>query len=473
MKLLFRILFALFALSFIIFIYFANFIKNDFSIRYLESVEESLIDLSGLFAVMIEQDSESGHLTINSIASLFEQKKRKSLNARIYRVSKKSIDVETYICDMNGRVVYDSTGKNTGKDFSQWNDVYLTLRGLYGARMSQTADHYQDALYVASPITVNGLLLGSVTVVKPKRVIEEFKKTAQFQIFSALIIAAAVFLMAAVLLAFWIVRPVRRLSRYVQSVQSDKSSPLPDLGNTEIGELGREFARLLQKLESKEYIESYITSLTHEIKSPLSSIRAASELLQADLTDDEKQRFYRNIESDSVRIEGLINKLLELSVLEHRSNLTSPELLELQTLIENCASGFYALTQKRNIRIGVVMVKPCTIRGERILLEQAVYNCVENAVKYSPDGSEIRIELDQTEKSAVIRIIDRGSGIPDYALGRIFDRFYSLPAADGGRKGFGLGLAFVRRIMSLHGGRISIVNNPDRGVTAEITIPLP
>ena len=109
--------------------------------------------------------------------------------------------------------------------------------------------------------------------------------------------------------------------------------------------------------------------------------------------------------------------------------------------------------------------------GERFLLEQALSNLLDNAIDFSPQGGEVEVALASTPETHVLVFRDHGAGIPDYALERVFEPFYSLPRPDSGLKSTGLGLSFVKEVAELHGGAIVLANHPEGGAEARLTLP--
>ena len=112
------------------------------------------------------------------------------------------------------------------------------------------------------------------------------------------------------------------------------------------------------------------------------------------------------------------------------------------------------------------------MRGEAFLLGQAVGNLVQNALEFTPPGGTVAVAVARRDRSVCITVEDTGPGVPDYALARIFDRFYSLPRPDSGRKSSGLGLSIVREIARLHGGEANLANRPEGGARAELSLPV-
>jgi two-component system sensor histidine kinase CreC len=112
------------------------------------------------------------------------------------------------------------------------------------------------------------------------------------------------------------------------------------------------------------------------------------------------------------------------------------------------------------------------VRGDAFLLRQALVNLIENAAEFSPAGSEITLRVLQDDAAVRFEVIDGGPGVPDYALPRVFERFYSLPRPDGGSRSSGLGLCFVAEVAALHGGSTALVNRDGGGVVATLNLPL-
>jgi signal transduction histidine kinase len=214
------------------------------------------------------------------------------VNARIYGTHKEKIDLRVYVTDMQGIVLFHSFDKSAvGKDFSTWNDVLKTLRGEYGART--TRDREDDAnssvLYVGAPIITQGIIRGALSVGKPSRSVNILVAKVTSELWKGTIVALACLGALTLLLSVWITQPLRALTSYARRVRDGEPVSLPPLGGKEAQELGVAFEEMRLALEGKKYVEHYVQTLTHEIKSPLSSIRGAAELL-AEETIDEKSR---------------------------------------------------------------------------------------------------------------------------------------------------------------------------------------
>lgn len=452
-----------------------DFIVNDIRYRYLETVEESLNDTANILATFLESEIKNGRVRTTGIRHLFDRISTRSFAAKIYAISKTTVNLEIYVTDKSGIVIFDSqNGRDVGKDFSSWNDVHLTLRGKYGARSSALSST-TSALFVAAPIKTGSTIHGVVTVVKPKDTILLFIEHATRKFIMAGAFTCAILILLNIGITTWVTRPILKLTEYVKSLKSKRTATLPRFGRTEIRELALAFEEMREELEGKKYIEQYVQTLTHEIKSPLSSIRGAAELLEGGLPQKEQPRFIENIRTEGQRIEQIIERLLELASLENRKGLRDIEPINLAELVREAEESAGPELKQKNITLASEIPGTSIVSGERFLLRQAVANLVQNAIDFTPSGGTITVRstISQTDGalSHALEVIDSGAGIPAYALQRVFDRFYSLPREDTRKKSSGLGLSFVREVAQLHGGSIQITNNIDRGVTACLILP--
>lgn len=470
MRLRTRVFLAIFVLTAAGGTFFLRWILDDLRTRYLEAVEENLVDTANLLASLLESSASGSELVPAPQAKGFDRVNERRFEARIYELVKTGVDLRVYVTDSVGRVVYDSRpgGGDMGRDYSKWLDVYRTLQGGYGARttLRDPGDESSAVLHVAAPVRRDGRIVGAVAVAKPVRSINLFLEMARPKITLVAILAGLAITLAAWLLSLWLSRPLQRLATYAREVRDGASPPLPDLGASEVRELGRAFEEMKIALEGRAYVESYVQSLTHELKSPLTSIQAASEILSEDPPESVRERFVENIRNESSRMRDTVDRLLELSALETRTGLRNSEEIDLTALVRDQCGALEPLASRRGISLRVSGA--ATVRGERFLLERAFRNLLANALDFSPDGSAIDTTLKTESGRTWVEIRDRGPGIPDFAKSKVFERFYSLARPDGSRRGSGLGLPFVREALRLHGGSVELFAAPDAGTVARV-----
>lgn len=400
---------------------------------------------------------------------------RRRVDARIYGYTKKRVDLGLYLTDAQGVVLYDSSGRAEGRDYSRWNDVYLTLRGRYGARSTRAneADPSSSVLYVAAPVRTGETIVGVLAVYKPVDSIEPFIELARGQILEAGLTAALGLLLLGVIVSVAITRPLIRLTRQVRRLKPGERLRPPRLGGPEIKDLALAFEDLRQELEGMRTVEAYVQALTHEIKSPLASIRAAAELLEEDMPAERRRRFFGNIARETTRITNIVERLLALAALENRSALQGVEKIDVGALFAELQADFEPTAGLAGVRIESDSSAQLQVTGERFLLRQALSNLIQNALDFTPEGGRVVLAARRSGRAGIeLSVRDEGPGVPDYARERIFDRFFSLPRPRTNEKSSGLGLSFVKEIADLHGGRIDIGARPDGpGTLACLTLP--
>ncbi len=454
--------------------------------QYLEASEESMVDTANMLAAMVEQQlGELGReWNLEPVREAFRSALRREFSARIYNLTKTSVGTDVYVTDASGIVVYDSRdGAAEGRDFSAYNDVLRTLRGDYGARSSRLDpnDDRTSVMHVAAPIYRNGKIAGVLTVMKPQASTFVFADEARAQIKWIGLLVLAAILIAAFLAVRWLSRPIKRLTDYVRAVGRGERVVPPKLGRSDVAALGGAFEDMRDALEGRRYAETYVQTLTHEMKSPVAGIRGAVELIAADpeMPVERRQRFLGNIESETRRLQNIIERLLSLSAIEGRKTLARRDPVDLRVLIDEVCGNLGSALAAKRLTLETVPGENAVVFGERFLLEMAVANLVQNAVEFSPAGGTIRIQWAEDFSEGMrqplveLRVIDEGPGIPEYALERVFERFYSLQHPDTGKKSSGLGLCFVREAAELHGGTAELRNRVEKnGAVAILRLPV-
>jgi two-component system sensor histidine kinase CreC len=246
---------------------------------------------------------------------------------------------------------------------------------------------------------------------------------------------------------------------------------LPDTAG-EFGELGQALETMRTRLEGKQYVEEFVHALTHEMKSPLAAIRGSAELLESPLPEADRTRFATSIRLQADRLAQMIDKLLALAAVEHRQRLDDPESIDLATLAREAAGQCAPRLAQAQVTLQLSAGSGLhAVRGDAFLLRQALTNLIDNAIDFSPPGGEITLDIQRTGEGVRITVADRGPGVPDYALHRVFERFYSLPRPAGGSRSSGLGLCFVAEVAALHGGRATLANREGGGAVAGLELP--
>jgi two-component system sensor histidine kinase CreC len=457
-----------------------HWIRNDVADRYSESFEEVMVDMANLLAEIITTDIALGDKQLQRFDQAFSRVEQRRFIAQIYDFEKTTVDIQVYVTDDRGIVIYDSDeGQAVGEDYSDWRDVHRTLLGEYGARATRFPEEVSPhdpareltVAYVAAPIYMQGRIAGVVTVAKPKYNIDRFVDHAKTKLIWAVLLALALVVAVALMLYGWVSRPLQSLLDYANRISRNERVDLPQLGDNEIGRVGQAMEEMRRTLEDKEYVERYVQTLTHELKSPLTGIQTAAELLSRDLPAEKREQFANTILRESERLSLFSSQLLQLTALEKRRRLEQPTEFSINQTIEDVIESQRLDCEQREITISFQAQSSYSITGDPFLIRQAIDNLLRNAIEFSPASGSISVRAEQKKNDLIISIADQGPGIPDYVGERIYERFYSLPRPDTGRKSTGIGLTFAREVAQLHGGELAL-KNQDSGTLASLTLPL-
>jgi len=437
-----------------------------------QSTEETLVDTANLMAEILRDDFKAGTLSENRWPELLRAYGERQPQATIWGLPKNQVNHRIYVTDAKGIVVLDSSGLAVGQDYSRWNDVYLTLRGEYGARSSRSDsnDANSSVMHVGAPIRDNGRIIGVVTVAKPNSSLQPYVDRTERRLlfYGAGLIGLG--LLFGALLSWWLSRALHRLTGYAQAVSEGRRVEVPHYRGGELEQLATAVEQMRTQLEGKAYVERYVHTLTHELKSPLAAIRGAAELLQGDMPAIQRLRFVGNIDSESARMQQLIERLLNLAQVEQRQGLEERVAVPLAALVDELLRAQAARIEGRRLKVEQTIAPDVLLIGEPFLLRQAVGNLLENALDFTPVTGLLRFSAERVGEQVELRLFNEATAIPDYALPRLSERFYSLPRPDSGRKSTGLGLNFVEEVMKLHGGSMHI-RNVESGVEVILRLP--
>jgi two-component system sensor histidine kinase CreC len=455
--------------------YPAMLLANRIRVGYLESAEEPLVDAANILAAFVGRSTSQQELDTAQLYAVFSDANNRELSAAIYGLQKRRVDLDVYITNRDGIVVFDSHGReNVGADYSQWRDVSRTLKGQYGARVGRLPNDPDSpaVLYVAAPIRANGEITGVLTVAKPTTSTYAFMSSTKQSLLSIGALAVAIAIFLSLLLSLWVTQQVNRLTHYADEVRDGQRVPFPKLAKTELLTMGLAFERMRASLAGQAYVERYVQTLTHEIKSPISAIRGAAEILESSSLDDQQRaHFLRNIQNETKRIHDLVERMLKLSELEVQRALPEQQRTLLLPIVNTVLESKGPFVAKKEVQVEIEVPEDLTINADPFLIHLALSNLLQNALEFSPMAGRVRVHAGQDADSVVLAIDDTGPGIPEFAKEKVFDRFFSLERPDTGRKSTGLGLNFVKEIAQLHQGQVHLENLPSGGLRATLRLP--
>lgn len=488
-------------------------------------IEDTLLDTSKMMAANLQAPLQSGQLLDASyqrqLDSAFIAKPAsvKDINSKAsYELDKQpeykqktASSFRLYVTDNKGMVLYDSLpapNNAEGEDYSRWNDVYLTLKGQYGARSTPDFNSSRDnsIMYVAQPIKNNlGQLIGVVSVGKPvDSVMPYLDNTRQRMLVTTLLISIAALILAG-LVAWWLKQSISLVTRYTGALAEDTKKPYFYLAH-ELNSLTDTIESMKHRLENRAYVSDYVHTLTHELKSPLTAIRASSELLEDEgLDDDDRQMLTQAIGEQSIKMQQLIDRLLLLAKVEQPTFRLNRQAISIIPMLNSLIKDSAPKAQQRGLSAmklfingysvedideehPSVLLDKTMINGDSFWLVQALQNVLDNTIYFA--DNEVNIEVTTADQSVTIDIFNDGQPLPDYAIAKAFDRYFSLSHQKQSpqqhrnnlKKGTGLGLTLVKQVIEHHGGSVSISNVDDntaenlgshsRGVIVRVTLPL-
>lgn len=356
------------------------------------------------------------------------------------------------------------------------SEIRTALRGRYGAATRPTPSQRSLTLNSALPVAHEGRVTGAVVVSQSTFRILEALYAVRLRIFSIVIASVALAGLLSVLMSTTIVRPLVLLRRAATGL-AERRMPLAGAfrrvdRRDEIGDLARALDDLAERLDSHIHLlESFSADMSHEFRNPLASIRTAAEMLVAADRPEDRQRFFAFLAKDIDRLERLVSGVRELARIDAQVAQNPAGPVDIGALLSDLAEGIGLAG--RSVVLDVSRAQDARVHATRDHLVQVFDNILRNAVGFSPDTPP-EIALDVRDGFCLVSVCDRGPGIPEVHLSRIFDRFFTYrPHDPGGRREHaGLGLAIARAIVEGYRGTIAVHNREGGGACFEVRLPL-
>jgi len=333
-----------------------------------------------------------------------------------------------------------------------------------------------DHLFVTNPIiNTDGDKLGNVYIDCELSELAEMKQQKMGIAVTSLIVALA----CGFLIAFVIQTYVsKRLLFLVQKIKeagetNNYKKMIRDDGKDEIGILINTYNELMRQVdESQQKKDEFIGIASHELKTPLTSIRGYLELLEGMETKDPQKMFIRKTKENAAKLEHLIKDLLDVSKINSGQLQLNFNDFNMDELITDAIDSITMSMPSSHKITREGSFKNRIIKGDRQRMEQVLINLLSNAVKYSPDGSEIIVKSDTTPDQLFVEVKDQGKGIPAEEQRKVFDRFYRAKNNSVHIAGFGLGLYICHDIIKRHQGKIWVESNDKGGSSFIFSLPL-
>jgi signal transduction histidine kinase len=387
--------------------------------------------------------------------------------------------------DAQGAILADSKTELLGQRLPRIANLQYSGRLPFTAGRQLIAG--RDLIFVASPVrqtNTAGIFLVLATPLRPTlESIQELFRPLLFAGISALLAA----ILLAIALARSIAEPLGQLTRATEAIaRNHYDTQIPVRGDDEVGRLAASFNAMARAVQlSHRAQRDFVANVSHELKTPLTSIQGFSQAILDDATRDLAGAKYaaQFIHEEARRMARLVADLLTLARLDARDVPLELHELNLADILPVWLERFQARAQTEGISLTHAIAAPPWIVGDAARLEQLVNNLVDNAFKYNKPGGTVHVTLSGVKRAsssrgqehgesvyALLRVQDSGQGIPPAAQARLFERFYRAdPARAAG--GSGLGLAIVQEIVHAHHGEISVTSEPGRGTVFSVWLP--
>jgi two-component system phosphate regulon sensor histidine kinase PhoR len=422
----------------------------------------------------------SSNIIKNDLISRDQKAARKDV-ARLSRELKLRVTVIT----LKGKVLGDSEqDPDLMENHLSREEVKAAIQNGYGesSRLSETLSLRMK--YVAVPVKENGRILGVIRLAVPLTEIEQEIRVINRVFLLGGILAALVTLVIGYFISRNISLPLRKIEETARSIAEGDLSKRADVRvGGEIGGLACSLNRMTDELQAKmgnlekmdKVRTDFVANVSHELKTPLTSIKGFIETLEDGAIDDKNnaRRFLAIIRKHSERLSNIINDLLKLAEIESESKTQGKGLFDMKALLDEVVWGFGHMLSEKNQQLNVdyngVDFK---VKGDKNAVEQVFVNLIDNAIKYTGEKGDIRVSLFEEEGSIMTTVEDSGIGIPSEDLDRIFERFYRVDKARSREiGGTGLGLSIVKHIVISHKGHIDIESEIGKGTKITVIFP--
>lgn len=334
----------------------------------------------------------------------------------------------------------------------------------------------EDARMIVLPVTARGHEY-LIAIATPVRAVEEQLSEIRRIFITVALLALGVAGAGGYLLARRSLAPVVAMSEQAQRISASNLGERLPVGNKrdELGRLAAIFNELLARMgRAFESLRQFTADAAHEFRSPLAVIFSEADVaLSQKRSPDEYEESLGVIKDEARRLSLLVDDMLDLARADAGAQQLQRAEFYLNDLVDECCRSARALAAPKRISLLAESAPDLIYFGDEELLRRLLMNLLNNAVKYTPEGGEVKVSLKNDDRQATIAIADTGIGIPPEVSERIFDRFFRVDKARSRAEGgTGLGLPIARWIAEAHGGNITVQSEPGRGSTFTVFLPM-
>lgn len=387
------------------------------------------------------------------------------------------LDAVIWIVNSDGSIVIDSAESSKKvEDILKKDEIQKLIQTLLEGKSIVVANKFDEVfleatLTIGRPIIVEGLgVVGGILVHAP---ITEIKQST-LDVYKVFLFCMLMSSLIAFILVYFtskrITKPLQDINDAAKIISDgDFNKRIEIVSQDEIGQLGNSFNDMAEGLNRlEEYRRKFIANISHDLRSPITSIQGFLNAILDGTIPEEKQEKYLNVVLEETnRLTKLTNDILELTKIENQEIELNKENFDINEMIRNILLSFENRITDKNIVVKVIFFKESSwVYADAQHIQRVIYNLLDNAIKFTGDSKSIIIETTQTENKINVSISDTGIGISEDAIKHIFERFYKADSSRGqDKKGTGLGLAIVKEIIKAHKQIITVKSEIGIGTT--------
>jgi len=386
-----------------------------------------------------------------------------------------SLNRRIIVLDKAKRVVADSN--------DEYNFLTLDLEEIeksLNGEISTNNYYFNDignVMYLGYPVMFENEINGSVFISSSINNLYENVNLLIYRIKVLLMVVSFLIILGLYLLTYFFLKPINKFYPAIENIKKGDLGQKVDINTRdEFNLLGEAFNSMTVRLnEVDKQREEFVSNVSHELKTPLASIKLLTEnlLIQENTEKKVYREFLKDINDEIDRLNSIVTELLSLVDLDKNKLKLNYQNIYLNSILEKIVEQLNPLAKEKNIKLKLEEINIIQIKIDKDKIKQAIINIVHNAIKYSEENTVVKISLYLDKNYATIKVKDTGYGIPKESIPYIFDRLYRVDKARSRKTGgTGLGLSISKQIINMHHGTINVKSRVGEGTTFYIKIPL-
>ncbi len=389
------------------------------------------------------------------------------------------MNAEIWLSTANGEIIYCSNSESPAAkdmmitDFYDRTDIYSqtvktgTLNGCFSAKtLSLSTPVYQDKSYA-----------GLLSIHLSLQFIKDIAQKTFASTYMPFLVIVVLSLIALMLITNSTLKPIREIIATSKQYATGNFNARIDVHtDNEFGELARYMEEMADELSrSNEYRKSFISNISHDFRSPLTSIKGYIEaMIDGTIPPDKHEKYLQIVLNETKRLTKLTQGLLELNNFDSFDLQLDKSNFDIKSIILPTINTFEGRCQDKGIYLHAIFHTDNTIvYADRTRIQQVIYNLVDNAIKFTPEGRQITVQVTEKSDKIFVSVKDEGVGIPPESIKKVFDRFYKTDPSRGKDKtGTGLGLAITKEIIKAHGENITLTSKVGEGSEFIFSLPM-